>query len=290
MIPGIRGRHTARVPSSPGTTRVRTIGLRRLLLRWAACWAVALGTLTPPLSGAAAGPRPQIAIIIDDLGASFDSGRRAIELPGPVACAFLPYAPHTASLAHLAHTRHKEVMLHLPMQAVEGATLEPGGLTLDMTQQQVVRTILEDLNRVPHVSGLNNHMGSLLTRHPGHMSWLMEVLRGRQDLFFVDSRTTRQTVAQRLADEKGIPAVSRDVFLDYHTGQESIEAQFLRLLKLARKNGYALAIGHPHPTTLEVLTRELGRLDDHGVKLVPVSRLVQHHQERKSQWQVSLSR
>jgi polysaccharide deacetylase 2 family uncharacterized protein YibQ len=175
------------------------------------------------------------------------------------------------------------------MQAVEHANLDPGGLTLDMTRQQVVQTILEGLNRVPHVSGLNNHMGSLLTRHPGHMSWLMEVLQERQDLFFVDSRTTRQTVAQRLADEKGIPAVSRDVFLDYQPGEALIQTQFQRLLQLARKNGSALAIGHPHPATLKVLTRELSALEDHGVKLVPVSRLVQHRQERKSLWQLSLS-
>jgi polysaccharide deacetylase 2 family uncharacterized protein YibQ len=117
----------------------------------------------------------------------------------------------------------------------------------------------------------------------------MEVLQGRRDLFFVDSRTTRQTVAQRLADEKGIPAVSRDVFLDYQPGEASIQAQFLRLLQLARKNGSALAIGHPYPSTLKVLTGELSTLENHGVKLVSVSRLVQHQHERKSRWQVSLS-
>lgn len=288
MITGIRGRYTARVPTSQ-SARARA-NLLRLLLRWAACCALGAATVAAASpDDNTTGPRPRIAIVIDDLGPSFDSGRRVIELPGPVACAFLPYARHTASLAHLAHTRHKEVMLHLPMQAVERANLDPGGLTLDMTQQQVVQTILEDLNRVPHVSGLNNHMGSLLTRHPGHMSWLMEVLQGRRDLFFVDSRTTRQTVAQRLADEKGVPAVSRDVFLDYQPGEASIQAQFLRLLQLARKNGSALAIGHPYPSTLEVLTRELSTLEAHGVKLVSVSRLVQHQQERKSRWQVSLS-
>lgn len=288
MTTGIRCRHTARVPTSRGG-RALSFHLPSLLLRWVACCALGATTAAAATPGDTAGPRPRIAIIIDDLGPSFDSGRRAIELPGPVACAFLPYGRHTASLAHLAHTRHKEVMLHLPMQPVERANLDPGGLTLDMTRQQVVQTILEDLNRVPHVSGLNNHMGSLLTRHPGHMSWLMEVLQGRRDLFFVDSRTTRQTVAQRLADEKGIPAVSRDVFLDYQPGEASIQAQFQRLLQLARKNGSALAIGHPHPATLEVLTRELSTLEDYGVKLVPVSRLVQHQQERKSRWQLSLS-
>ena len=234
--------------------------------------------------------KPRIAIIIDDLGRRFDDGQRVIDLPGPVACAFLPYGRHTETLAHIAHAENKEVMLHLPMQAVEDSELDAGALTLDMSRQQVVRTVTENLERVPHVSGVNNHMGSLLTRHPGHMVWLMEVLRTRSRMFFVDSRTTHETVAHRIADENRVPAVSRDVFLDYQADEASIETQFQRLIQTARKKGAALGIGHPHEATLRVLQRELAALNTYDVKLVPVRRLAKTQREENSAWQLSLSR
>ncbi len=143
-----------------------------------------------------------------------DAGTRAIELPGPVACSFLPYSAHTHRLALLAHSRHKEVMLHLPMQTVETRPLDRGGLRLDMTHHEFVQALQQDLAEVPDAVGINNHMGSLLTRHPGHMLWLMQEINRRGNLFFVDSRTTRATVALQVAMENDVPSLKRDVFLD----------------------------------------------------------------------------
>lgn len=267
------------------------------LARWA--WLL----LTLPLSLALAGSglpdrsqRPQadgvprIAIIIDDLGRSEALGRRAAGLPGPVACAFLPRAPHSPALAELAHGRGQVVMLHLPMQSMEQRRLDAGGLTLHMTRRQFEATLAEDLARVPHVQGVNNHMGSLLTRHPGHMLWLMEALRDRGGLFFIDSRTTLHTVARQLAFEQGIPSLSRDVFLDNSPDIEAINAQFDHLLALARRQGAAVAIGHPYPATLEVLEARLPRLRREGVELVPITRLVEQQYARDSAWRLSLSR
>ncbi len=231
---------------------------------------------------------PEIAIIIDDLGGRASSGRRVIELPGPVACAFLPYAAHTHDLALLAHGANKEVMLHLPMETVEGRPLDAGALRLDMSEQEFIHTLQTDLERVPHVSGVNNHMGSLLTRHPGHMLWLMREIQRQNRLFFVDSRTTKHTVAQLIAYENGVPSVSRDVFLDADPSLEGVRREFKRLLGLARRQGSALAIGHPLPTTLAVLEEELPRLANRGVKLVPVSRLVERQHERDPIWRASL--
>lgn len=261
------------------------VGLAALL---PATWAAAAGRM-PAESGQPAAAIPEIAIIIDDMGTRLDAGRRVIGLPGPVACAFLPYAPHTDNLARQAHRRGKEVMLHLPMATVEGRPLDRGGLTLDMTEAELITTLAADLARVPHAVGVNNHMGSLLTRHPGHMLWLMRELRRREGLFFVDSRTTRHTVAQLLAFENAIPSVSRDVFLDDEPTAEGVTREFRRLLGLARRNGSALAIGHPHPATLDLLERELPRLAGQGVKLVPIARLVERRHEREHLWRASLS-
>lgn len=247
------------------------------------------GALLPPPPSAKTGDTPEIALIIDDMGSRLDAGRQVVRLPGPVACAFLPYAPHTHDLAAAAHSHAKEVLLHLPMQTVEGGALDAGGLTLDMTEQQVLRTLQADIAQIPHVAGINNHMGSLLTRHPGHMLWLMRAMQGDRRLFFVDSRTTKYTVARQIAYENQVPSVSRDVFLDAEISSAGVQREFNRLLDLARRNGSAVGIGHPHPATLALLARELPQLSRHSVKLVPVARLVQRQQERDSLWRASLS-
>jgi polysaccharide deacetylase 2 family uncharacterized protein YibQ len=141
---------------------------------------------------------PVISIIIDDMGKTMEDGRRVLRLPGPVACAFLPRAPHTGELATEAHGRGKEVMLHLPMDSVDGRRLDAGAVTLNMTHKEFARVVEANLAAVPYVQGINNHMGSLLTRHPGHMLWLMEELQRHPRMFFVDSRTTVATVARRI--------------------------------------------------------------------------------------------
>lgn len=269
------------------------------------CWqaglllAVALTVLTTAAVAAertapgSAAIRPSIALIIDDLGNQHEAGLRAIELPGPVACSFLPYGHFTRQLAQQAHTRGKEVMLHLPMQSVAHEKLDQGELLLDMTQHQFARTLTAGLAAVPHVSGINNHRGSLITRHPGHMTWLMQAMLSHGSLFFVDSRTTAATVASRIAAEFRVPSIERNVFLDHDRQPDAVQAEFRRLIRIAQREGTALGIGHPYPETLQVLTRELSLLGDYNVQVVPVNRLIEIETETetetgsKQQWQLS---
>ncbi|HKJ75984.1 MAG TPA: divergent polysaccharide deacetylase family protein, partial [Gammaproteobacteria bacterium] len=119
------------------------------------------GALLLWAAGAAAASPPAVAIIIDDLGDRLDAGERALALPGPLTYSFLPHTPYSARLARRAHALGKEVMLHLPMEAVAGNRLGPGAVTLHMNQAQLLRTVRSDLAAVPHVRGINNHMGSL---------------------------------------------------------------------------------------------------------------------------------
>ena len=229
-------------------------------------------------------PPAVIGIIIDDMGKRLETGQRALALPGPVACAFLPRAHYTRELANQASERGHEVLLHLPMDSVDGRPLDAGAVTLQMTEHEFVGTVLENLRRVPHVTGVNNHMGSLLTRHPGHMRWLMETLQRQGGLFFVDSRTTTATVAQQVADETGIPGIRRNVFLDNSLDKKDIAFQFDRLVALAREQGSALAIGHPYPQTLAVLEQRLPQLARQGIRLAPVRDLIAQ-QEGEKTWQ-----
>ena len=226
-------------------------------------------------SQSAAEMAPRIAIIIDDLGYQLAAGKRAIALPGPVVCAILPGTPRAESLAVSAHNKGKEVLLHLPLQSVgHYGPFEPDAITLDMSREAFSATFSSAIESVPFAVGVNNHRGSLLTRHPGHMQWLMEDIQATDALFFVDSRTTHESVALQIAMEAGVPAIKRDVFLDSDPDPEMVAKEFERLKELARKRGLAVAIGHPYPATLELLEREIPRLVEDGIQLVPLRELI----------------
>jgi polysaccharide deacetylase 2 family uncharacterized protein YibQ len=219
-------------------------------------------------------PLPMISIVIDDLGERLDAGQRVVSLEGPVACAFFAGAAYTDRLARLAHHASKEVMLHLPMQthSPEWEPL-PTSLSMDMLQTELLESVEKQLAAIPYVVGVNNHQGSLLTRHPGHMEWLMAAL-AQKGLFYVDSRTTAQTVAEMIANENQVRVMRRHVFLDHDISSQQIAFQFERLIKLAKQHGYALAIGHPYPETLALLEQVLPELEYWGVKLVSVETLI----------------
>ena len=245
----------------------------RLLASLLLCCALLLPATTIADPGMA--PRPRIALIIDDLGYALAAGRRAVSLPGPVACAVLPGTPRGRELAELAVAEEKEVLLHLPLepQGDDRAT-DPGLLHLDMSEGEFATTLAGHLAELPQASGVNNHRGSLLTRHPGHMGWLMRELSRHPELFFVDSYTTHRSVALQLARETGVPAVRRDVFLDDERSEAAIRAEFERLKRLARAKGSAVGIGHPYPETLDFLERALPQLAAEGFDLVPLRSLL----------------
>jgi polysaccharide deacetylase 2 family uncharacterized protein YibQ len=219
---------------------------------------------------------PTIAILIDDLGYKFKEDLRSLALPGPIAYAILPHGPHTAKVSAIAHQKGKDILLHQPMQAEvmdKNEFLGPGALTLNMTKEEFLKTLNINIKAVPNLIGINNHMGSLLTRHPGHMQWLMESIKNNGQ-FYVDSLTSDNSVAAKVAKESNVPYLTRDVFLDHKQDMKSIRQQFKQLVKIAKRKGSALGIGHPHITTIEVLNDELQNLSKYGVKLVSIKSLV----------------
>jgi len=241
---------------------MRCRGVRLLI---ALLLALALPALAAP---------PRVAIIIDDVGTDAAAGQRLLRLPRPVTLAVLPHTAHGRRIAEAAHRAGREVMLHQPMQAERPGPLGPGALLLDTTEAELHGIVERNLEAVPHARGINNHMGSLITRHPGHMAWLMEAMARHEGLYFVDSRTTRHTVARQIAAEHGQPFIERDVFLDHDPDPAAIHRELDRLVAAARRDGQAVGIGHPRPETLAVLERRLPELQREGVRLVPVSALL----------------
>ena len=242
-----------------------------------------LATIIMSLTAHSAAYSPhRIAIIIDDLGYQLAAGRRAIDSPGPLAFAVLPGTPQGELLAKIAHSHGKEVLLHLPLEPVDySGPPEPDGIRLDMSRAVFRSTFADAIDSVPFAIGVSSHRGSLLTRHPGHMGWLMEEILERDNLFFIDSYTTHHSVALKVAAEAGVAATKRDVFLDHDPSIEAVSREFKRLKSLARKNGQAVGIGHLNPATLDYLERELPNLERDGFELVTISQLLSSRQNGK---------
>ena len=229
----------------------------------------------PVPSGSA--PNPYIVLILDDIGNSADLGQRAVALPGAITYAVLPHTPHAASLAEQAHSLGKEIMLHAPMSNQAHIPLGPGALTDELSRDEFMQTLADSIAAIPHLQGVNNHMGSALTERETQMTWVMEALR-EHDLYFVDSLTTPRSVAGRVARQQKVPTITRNVFLDNETTFENIDREFKRLLALAEQNGSAVGIGHPYVQTLEYLEQALPALAQSNIDLVPVSLMIARQQ------------
>ncbi|RTE65165.1 divergent polysaccharide deacetylase family protein [Amphritea opalescens] len=223
----------------------------------------------------------RLIIIIDDIGNNLEKGTAAINLPGPIAYSVLPHTPHSVDLAELAFRRGKEVMLHAPMANAAHLRLGPGALTDDLNRLQLEKVLRDDIAAVPHVSGVNNHMGSLLTQRRQKMDWVMGVL-AEEGLFFLDSRTTSETVAWKSAYSRGIPWLMRDVFLDHEQTTAFVDKQFRYGIRLAQEQGFAVLIGHPYPVTLRYLAQALPNIGEQGIQLVaPSGFLLQQAEARR---------
>ena len=215
------------------------------------------------------------AIVIDDLGGDLAAAERLLSLPYGLTFSVLPYLAHSTAVAEEAHRDGREVMLHLPMEAEPGSGMAPGrgAIKLGMTGPEVVGTIDGDLANVPYVRGANNHMGSRATADARLMAEVMRTLANRH-LYFIDSRTTVETVAYDAARQEGVPTFFRSVFLDDQQETAYSLRQLEAFRRIVEQRGAALAIGHPHPTTIEALERFLPELERDDVELVPPSELV----------------
>jgi uncharacterized protein len=215
------------------------------------------------------------AIIIDDLGEDLGAAHKLLALPYPLTFSVLPELPHSQATAEEAFKNDREVMLHLPMEPEPGApaTPGPGEIKVGMTDDQVARMIRADLSSVPHASGVNNHMGSRATADAALMAAVMRVLAGRR-MFFVDSRTTAATTALSQARRAGVPAFYRSVFLDDTETVEYSLGQLRQFRRVIEQNGAAIAIGHPHATTISALSQFLPELARDDIRVISASELV----------------
>jgi len=219
----------------------------------------------------------QIAIIIDDIGYR-QSDAAALTLPGKISYAILPHTPFGKILAQQAFNENRDVILHIPMEAENGKTLGPGALTSQMSEQAIRQELSRAFEEIPFALGINNHMGSKLTKLYTPMVWTMRFLKER-DLFFVDSVTTNRTKAERIANKFGVPTTHRQFFLDNELNSDYIDRQFMRLIDYAQRHQSVVAIAHPHPESIAALNRLIPLLAQLEIDLVPISALVVSQQK-----------
>jgi polysaccharide deacetylase 2 family uncharacterized protein YibQ len=236
---------------------------------------------------------PRVAIIIDDLGDRLKDGHRVIDLPGQLTIGIIPYTPFAKKLANYASSANKEILLHLPMEAIEHRYLGKAGLRSDMSRQEFFESLRESLGYIQNISGVNNHMGSRLTQDRKMMDWLMQGISQHGNLYFVDSRTIDTSLALKAAIDNGLKNATRDVFLDHDRNIVHIKKQWKYLIKCANQKGSAIAIAHPYPETIAFLKSAIAQLEENDIKLVSVSELIRwRHNRGKLAWrnQTSSSR
>jgi polysaccharide deacetylase 2 family uncharacterized protein YibQ len=212
---------------------------------------------------------PKIALVIDDLGEDIAATDRAMKLPPAVTLSFLPFAEATPWLAPESEKRGHEVLAHVPMQALGSIDPGPMALRVGLSAEQIAARLAWSLARVPGLVGINNHEGSRFTADARGLAPVDRILAARH-LFFFDSRTIADSKVVRVAHRFGVASAARDVFLDDVVTPKAIEKQLARLETLARKQGVAIAIGHPHDPTLTVLAN----WKHAGFALIPLSEAI----------------
>jgi uncharacterized protein len=217
---------------------------------------------------------PSVALIIDDLGYDKKIAQKFAQLDATLTFSILPYSPFQKKIARLARSKGLEIMIHMPMEPVEYPQVNPGPGTLliSMSPDELIEQLDQNLNTLPGVKGVNNHMGSKMTAESTQMYQFFSVLKKR-GLFFIDSRTTAESLCEPSARLFQVPFAQRDVFIDHHLKADFIRKQIKELIRIAKKNGEAVGIMHPHSTTLQVLQEMLPELKGQ-VLLVPASKVV----------------
>lgn len=220
-----------------------------------------------------------IAVIIDDLGMNTAKTKEISDMKVPLVMSFLPYAPRIEKQVKAARANGHEILVHMPMEPTD-ADAHPGphALMTDLSDEENRANFAANMNKFDSYIGVNNHMGSKFTADPAQMKWVLEEIK-KQDLIFIDSMTSPKSIAGRMANEMGILSAKRDVFLDDEDDADKIREQLKKLERIAKKQGSAIAIGHPRQNTITVLREWFASIEASEYMVVPLSVILQERQK-----------
>jgi polysaccharide deacetylase 2 family uncharacterized protein YibQ len=214
----------------------------------------------------------KIAIVIDDFGYRKNTEEQILQMPREIAVSILPNSPLRKEMEAKAKQQGREILIHIPMAPFSKQPLEKDTLFPTMSEEEITRIIRQAIANVPNAKGMNNHMGSAMTADLAAMKIVLKVLE-ESDLYFLDSMTTSRSQVSKAAEGTSVKTLKRHIFLDDDINEAAIYKQFNSAIKVARKQGYAVVIGHPHPATVKVLKQMIPQLPA-DIELVTVSSLL----------------
>lgn len=222
--------------------------------------------------------RKRIAILIDDIGYDLSSLNELLQIDAPLTFAILPHYTHSIDAANILHEAKREILLHLPMEPHTFPDENPGmgALFLSMSDRQIKETVDKDIDAIPHLSGVNNHMGSKFMEDESKLDIVFRQLKKR-NLYFVDSRTTSLSKGPKIARKLGLRFISRRVFIDNDNNYMTIFRNLTTRIdgEFDHTSEAMVMIGHPHMRTIQALKEAIPVLKARGIDIVPVSALVQ---------------
>ena len=216
-----------------------------------------------------------IGIVIDDFGYRNDEiSDGFLELDARLTYAIIPGHRYSTSFGEKAVESGYEVIVHMPMENT-GKTYgeEEFVLMTTMDNETIERRLNNALKEIPTAIGMNNHQGSKASADQNVMSNIAKVMKER-GLFFLDSRTTIETIGETTMEIFGVPTARRNIFLDNEDDEEKIEKQLMKLVKRSEEVGSAIGIGHVKPKTLNVLSDQIPKLKKKGYKFEFVSKML----------------
>jgi len=232
-----------------------------------------------PIKVPPSGKARRLAIIVDDIGYDLSAVNELLNLGVPLTFAILPFCPHSVEAARRIHSAGREILLHIPMEPLDYPEKNPGRgvLLIRMNDDELRQAVEESLAAVPYASGANNHMGSKFMRYGDRLAVVFRALR-EKGLFFVDSLTTENSQGRVVAREIGLPFVSRDVFMDNSRNAGQTRKELLKHIRESGTGKKLIVIGHPYPETITAIRESVRQLRAEGVKIVPVSQIVNSKQ------------
>ena len=221
-----------------------------------------------------------VAIVLDDIGVVPDRSRMAVEnLPAEISLAFLPYGSATSKLVPEAYARGHEVIVHMPMEPhrhTNGYQADPGpdALFTHLSADDIRQRTQKNIDSMKQYAvGVNNHMGSAFTAWEEGMRTVLDVV-AQEELFFMDSLTSPNSVVKQAASEFKMPLLVRHVFLDHVKNEQEILNYLDKTVRVAKARGKAIAIGHPHAETLSALDKWLPTLEENKIQLIPITAMI----------------
>lgn len=224
--------------------------------------------------------RAKLAIVIDDMGLGQPGSEELLAFPAPLTFAVLPGTAYAEEVVATVNASGQTALLHLPMEPVNAADNNPGAdaIYVAMTDEEIEQQTTRLLDMLPGVVGVNNHMGSAATADARVMATVLKTVQQR-GLFFLDSRTTADSVVAEEAERLGLPYAANDLFLDLERTVPAVKEMIAEAMRRAEASGTFIAIAHPHPSVAEALYEMIPEFAAAGIALVPVTELLTYPAE-----------